>query len=327
LPLLIAAMGVAVLAYVMFLIVRPFATSLVFAIVMAVVFYPLFRRLVTPLGRGVAAGVSTATVVLVIVAPTWLIVTRLIAETTDLAGHVRTLPFDTFVVQAQEHAARWGVDIETVLRNAAQQIAGQVGSLASRIAQDIWSLFVGIILSVLAMFFLFRDGEHLVRLLTRILPMPQTLSEALVREVGVMISSNLAASFVAASIQGTLGGLAFAWIGIPAPLLWGVVMGVFCVFPIVGAWLVWAPAAIALAAAHRTWDAFLLVIIGFAVVHPVDNLLRPAIVSHATKLNGFLVLIGLLGGVQVFGPSGLLLGPVCVAVVAALMETAAAQPR
>jgi predicted PurR-regulated permease PerM len=96
-------------------------------------------------------------------------------------------------------------------------------------------------------------------------------------------------------------------------------MGFFCVFPLIGAWLVWGPAAAALALAHRPWDGVLMVVIGLALVHPVDNLLRPAIEAHTTKLNGLLVLIGLLGGVKAFGVSGLLLGLVLISVAAFLL--------
>jgi predicted PurR-regulated permease PerM len=98
-------------------------------------------------------------------------------------------------------------------------------------------------------------------------------------------------------------------------------MGFFCVFPLIGAWLVWGPAAAALALANRPWDGLLMVVIGLALVHPVDNLLRPAIVAHTTKLNGLLVLIGLIGGVQAFGAPGLLLGPVLISVAAGLLSS------
>lgn len=103
------------------------------------------------------------------------------------------------------------------------------------------------------------------------------------------------------------------------PYTVGAVMGFFSVFPFVGAWLVWGPAAAGLLITGRAWDATLLVVIGLALVHPVDNMLRPAIVAKATHLNGLLVLIGLLGGVQAFGVSGLLFGPVFISVAAALL--------
>jgi predicted PurR-regulated permease PerM len=259
------------------------------------------------------------TVVLVIIVPAMLIAGRIVDETIDLAGNVRALRFDALVARAQGHAARWGVDLEQVLRDGVQQLAGQAGLLTARVIRNTWALFIGMMVAILAMFFLFRDGKRLLPATIRALPMPAAVGQTLVTNIGSMIRSNIAASLIAASIQGTIGAVAFAWLGLPAPVLWGVVMGFFCVFPFIGAWLVWGPAAAALAMANRTWDAVLLVVIGLAVVHPIDNLLRPAIVAHATKLNGLLVLIGLLGGVQAFGASGLLLGPVLISIVAGLV--------
>jgi predicted PurR-regulated permease PerM len=320
---LIGALAIVLLGYLLFLIVRPFATALVFAVVMVVVFHPLQVRLERRLKPSFAAGLSTAAVVLAIILPAWAVAAHVVSETIDLAGNVRTLPFDSMLAHAQRHAARWGVDIDMLLRDGAQRLAGQAGLLASRIIRDAWALFVGVIVAILTMFFLFRDGERVLPIATRALPMPVAMSTALVRDIGTMISSNIAASLVAASIQGTIGGLTLAWFGLPAPVLWGVVMGFFCVFPFIGAWLVWGPAAAVLAMAGRPWDAALLVAIGLAVVHPVDNLLRPAIVAHGTKLNGLLVLMGLLGGVQAFGAAGLLLGPVVISVASGVLTASA----
>jgi len=320
---LLAVVAIAVLAYLVFLIIRPFATPLLFALVMVVVFDPLHTRLERHLRPSPAATLSTVIVVFVIIVPAVLIAGRIVDETIDLAGNIRALPFDALLARAQGHAARWGVDLEQVLHDGAQQFAGQMGLLTARVIRNTWTLFIGIIVTVLAMFFLFRDGRWLLPIAMRAIPMPAALGHTLIDNIAGMIRSNIAASLVAASIQGTIGGLAFAWLGLPAPVLWGVVMGFFCVFPFIGAWLVWAPAAAVLALANRPWDAVLLVVIGFAVVHPVDNLLRPAIVAHTTKLNGLLVLIGVLGGVEAFGASGLLLGPVLISIAAALLATRA----
>ena len=300
---LVAAFAVLLLGYLVFLIVRPFATPLVFAVVMVVVFHPLHARFERRLKPRYAAALSTLAVVLAIIVPALLIAGQVVSETVDLAGNIKTLPFDAMLASAQGHAAQWGLDVENLVRDGAQRLAAQAGVLASRILQDVWTLVVGLMVAVLATFFLFRDGTRLLPVAVRVLPMPADRSTALIHDVGAMIHSNIAASLVAAAIQGTIGGIAFAWLGLPAPVVWGVVMGFFGVFPFVGAWLVWAPAAAALAIANRPWDAAILVAIGLAVVHPVDNLLRPAIVAHSTKSNGLLVLIGLLGGVQAFGLS------------------------
>jgi predicted PurR-regulated permease PerM len=321
---LIPAAAVILLGYLVFLIVRPFATPLMFAVVMVVMFQPLSVRLERRLTPSVAAALSTLTVILIIIVPAVLVASRIVSETIDLAGNVRSLPFDTILARAQGHATRWGIDLDTVIREGAQRLAGQAGILASRVIHDVWALSVGIVIAILAMFFLFRDGARVLPVAVRALPLPTPVSQSLVRDVGAMIASSIAASLAAASIQGTIGGLTFAWLGLPAPVVWGVVMGVCCAFPLVGAWLVWGPAAVALLIAGRPWDALLLVAIGLAVVHPVDNLLRPAMMAHATKLNGFLVLVGLLGGVQAFGASGLLLGPVLMSVAVTLMKTVTA---
>jgi predicted PurR-regulated permease PerM len=326
-PGLIATLAGLGLGYLVFLTVRPFATPLVFAVVMVVVFDPLHVRLERHLRPFFAAALSTLVVVLAIIVPTVLLAGRIVDETIDLAGNVRALPLDAVVANAQGHVARWGVDLEQALRSGAQELAGRAGLVTARVIGNTGALLIGIVIAILAMFFLFRDGRRLLPAAIRALPVPDADSHALVDNVGAMIRSNIAASLVAASIQGAIGGLAFAWLGLPAPALWGAVMGFFCVFPFIGAWLVWGPAAIVLALAGRSWDAVLLVVIGLAVVHPVDNLLRPAIVAHTTKLNGLLVLIGLLGGVQAFGASGLLLGPVLMSVATGLLSARAGVER
>jgi predicted PurR-regulated permease PerM len=318
---LLSGAAILLLAYVLFLIFKPFAVALVFAAVMAVVFHPLHVRFERRMPRSWASVASTTVVVAVVIAPAFVVATGIVHETIDLASTIGSSPMEKVIAQAHGQAARLGIDLDTVVREAAQRTAGQAGQLASRVVSDVWSLFLGVVVALLATFFFFRDGEQALTIAARTLPFAKERNIGLMREIGTMINSNIAASLAAASIQGTVGGFAFAWLGLPAPILWGAVMGFFSIFPFVGAWLVWGPAAAGLAVAGRTWDAVMLVVVGLALVHPVDNVLRPAIVAKATHLNGLLVLIGLLGGVQAFGVSGLLLGPVFISVAAALLTT------
>jgi predicted PurR-regulated permease PerM len=321
---LVSGAAILVLAYIVFLIAKPFAAALVFAAVMAVVFHPVHVWLLHRLSRSSAAAVSTIVVVAIVIIPTFAIATAIVHETVDLASTLGSVPVETLIAQAHGQAARLGIDLDTLIRDAAQRTAGQAGQLASRVVRDVWTVFVGILVAVLGTYFCFRDGEQALALVRRVLPFGHERNVALMNEIGTMINANIAASLLAASIQGTVGGVTFAFLGLPAPVLWGAVMGFFSVFPFFGAWLVWGPAAAGFVIAGRRWHAVLLAAIGLAVVHPVDNILRPAVVAKATRLNGLLVLIGLLGGVQAFGVSGLLLGPVFISVAAALL---AAQPQ
>jgi len=316
---LVSGVAILLLAYLLFLIFKPFAVALVFAAVVAVVFHPIQVRFERRMPKSWASVASTIVVVAVIIVPAFAVATGIVHETIDLAGTIGSAPMEKLIAQAHGQAARLGVDLNAMVREAAQRTAGQAGQLASRLVGDVWNVFLGLVVALIATFFFFRDGEQALSIAARVLPFTHERNAGLMEGIGTMINSNIAASLAAAAIQGTVGGLAFAWLGLPAPILWGAVMGFFSVFPFVGAWLVWVPAAAGLAIAGRNFDAALLVAIGLALVHPVDNMLRPAIVARATHLNGLLALIGLLGGVQAFGVSGLLLGPVFISVAAGLL--------
>jgi predicted PurR-regulated permease PerM len=109
-------------------------------------------------------------------------------------------------------------------------------------------------------------------------------------------------------------------------VLWGLVMAFVSLLPVLGAWLVWGPAALGLVLTGRPAAATVLVLIGAAIVGSVDNIIRPIMLAHATRLNGLMVLISLLGGVEAFGLVGILLGPLIVSIVLALLSTYRREP-
>jgi len=125
---------------------------------------------------------------------------------------------------------------------------------------------------------------------------------------------------VISAIQGILGGIAFAFLGLPSPVMWGVVMFLFSMIPMAGAAIVWAPAAIYLFATGNIAKGVILVIWGGGVIGMIDNLLRPRLVGERTRLHELVVFFSVLGGLQVFGVLGLVVGPVVVAIGLSLLE-------
>jgi predicted PurR-regulated permease PerM len=330
-PAVTLVMGL-VLAYLTFLVVEPFATPLVFAVVMVIVFDPLHTRFLRRVGPAAAAALGTASVVLLTLIPLFLVAGRVVGEAVNLVQSLDQGPFERALAQAQGLATRFGVDLQALVRQTAQQVAGGAGTLASRVVRDVWGVMLGTVITMFATFFLFRDGRQIVERLPDFMPMERNQAERLLKEIRGMVQSNITASLVAASLQGAIGGITFAVIGLPAAVLWGVVMAFVSLFPVVGAWLVWGPAAVGLVLSGRPGAAIALVAIGVAIVGSVDNIVRPIMLARATRMNGLLVLISLLGGVQAFGLVGLLLGPLLVSVVLALLAMyrttapAAAQP-
>lgn len=317
---IITAAIVLFLAYLLLLIFAPFATPLVFAAVVVVVFYPMHVWFKHRMPNALSALLSTIIVLIIIIIPVFAISAGIAQETIDLAQTVGTFSIEKIVSHAHTLAAKIGLDLDIIIRDVAQRIAGQAGKLASQVIGDTLSIVIGCIVALLATFYFFRDGEIILAKI-RSLPVNKKLNESLIKDVGTIIKLNIAASFAAASLQGLVGGLAFAWLNLPAPILWGTVMAFFSIFPFIGSWLIWVPTAIGLAISDRIMDAVILAIIGIAIINPIDNIIRPAIVSSGTHLNVLLILIGLLGGLQAFGVSGLLLGPVLVIVAATLLRT------
>ena len=144
--------------------------------------------------------------------------------------------------------------------------------------------------------------------------------DRLFERVGDSIHATIYGTLVVSAVQGLLGGLMFWWLGLPAPLLWGVVMGLLAVVPVLGAFVVWIPAAFFLALEGSWGKALILTLWGGVVVAGIDNVLYPILIGNRLKTHTVLAFISVVGGLTLFGPSGLILGPIALTITAALLE-------
>ena len=144
--------------------------------------------------------------------------------------------------------------------------------------------------------------------------------DQLFANVSDTVHATLYGTITVAIVQGALGGLMFWWLGLPAPLLWGVVMGLLAVVPVLGAFVIWIPAAIFLVLEGSGAKALLLTLWGVIVVGGIDNLLYPMLVGKRLRMHTVPAFIAIVGGLIVFGPSGLILGPVIVTVTRLLLH-------
>ena len=158
-----------------------------------------------------------------------------------------------------------------------------------------------------------RDGEHLLEVIVRALPLGDDRERELFRKFAEVSRATVKGTLVIGFIQGVLGGMMFAILGIQGAVFWGVVMLVLSLLPVVGTGLVWGPAALILIANGAWQKGAFLIAFGVLVIGLVDNLLRPIIVGRETKMPDYLVLLSTLGGLTVFGVSGFVIGPVIAA--------------
>lgn len=320
-------------AYLVYQLFRPFLVPLAWAAVLAICFYPMHRRFERRLGRGRAAFLSTLSVALLIIVPIFSVASAFVSEASTILSDVPRL-----LAEMPASAHRWlqaaldyvpggeTIDASAVLGDSAKRLAAFLSGQAAGVLQDLVVFLIDLVITIFALFFLFRDAALVMAALRRVIPLEPDVRERLIHQTGAMVTASVTAGLIVAATQGVLTGLTFWILGLPAPVFWGVVVGGLCLLPF-GAWVVWGPAAIWLIVSGSVVRGLVLAGVGAGVISSVDNVLRPILLSERSEMNGLLLLISLLGGVVAFGTVGFVLGPVLMAAAVALFEAFTSDPQ
>jgi predicted PurR-regulated permease PerM len=314
--------------------VRGFLVPIFWAAVFAILFQPAFQRLTVELKgrRSAAAGIATLLVVVAVLIPAALLLGALARQALSLynraaTGDINLMAPVTWVERqipaATEFLSRYGISLEQVRaggENAALFATQWIATRAVGWGQNVLlaTLFFGLMLYFL--FFFFRDGQRIVDGIIRALPLGENRERRLLAKFAEVSRATVKGTLVVAAVQGTLGGIMFAIVGIDAAVFWGVAMGVLSLLPAVGPALVWVPAAIILIAMGSVWQAVVVIVAGTLVIGLVDNVLRPILVGRATQMPDYLVLLATLGGLSAFGLAGFVAGPVIAALFLVIWE-------
>lgn len=320
--------------YLNWLMMLPFFGVLAWAAVLAVVFNPVHKRILARTkSPSWSAVLSSLLVILLVMLPVSLITLAVINEAAKFADKLQEMmsqggdlldpnsPLTGSYVRLIEQyvnldALREQGFIVERLRGLSGTIArgtlGFVGGLLGAVVQVFFIVFT--------MYYLFRDGDSIRHALRDALPLEKEQARQLLIRTREVVSASVNGVLIISFIQGALGGIAFWVLGLPSPLLWAVVMMLLSLIPVAGAFIVWVPAAIYLALTGAYVKALLLTVWGMLVIGSADNFLRPKLVGDKTRLHELLIFFSVLGGLQVFGVLGLVLGPVVVAVTLALVD-------
>ncbi len=322
----------AVVVYLCLLVLGPFLNVIAWSSVLAITFYPVHQQLVRKTRRvSLSAFISSALVVVVFVIPLLFITGVAINELLALGGSLqRTFSDDTGVngVQPLRRVYGWltgrlGLDADAVVawvRQHASELARVAAAYTMAIAASVTGAVVSFVFIVFATFLLFRDGARMVARIPDLLPFERTRSEALLVRIRDVIYGGVYGIVVIALIQGALCGGMFWVLEIPSAALWGMVTVLTSVLPLVGAAAVWVPGAVYLVVTGHWVQAVILAVWGIVVISGVDNFLRPRLVGGRVGLSELVMFFALLGGLQVFGVLGIVLGPVLFAIAASIFE-------
>jgi len=322
--------------YLLLLVLQPFAGSMAWAIFLAFILHPFHRWLTRKLGNrpGTSAGIITGLTPFALLTPLTLLGVAFANQAKGLIEYLRTrdLHLDgSLLLEIEKYpvigpAARFAreelqlnaTDLQEWITRAAEAAVRNVGSLGSGIVLGALGTLVGFFFMLFLMFFFVRDGQAMFARLKRLIPVPEEHREQLFNHLASVTRGVFYGIGLTAIVQGTMVGIGFAIAGLPSPVVFGVLAAVLALLPAGGAAIVWIPAVLYLGATGRLTAAVIMLAWG-VVISTSDNILRPILVSRHAPVSAFTVFVGVVGGIAAFGTIGIVVGPVFLALVAAIL--------
>ncbi|MDA1197286.1 MAG: AI-2E family transporter [Nanoarchaeota archaeon] len=330
-----------VLTVIAFLIIRPFIAAILGGIILAYICYPIYRWIRNKLKRKTPAALITCILLIIVL----LVPTTVILNTLTKEAYVG------YILSKQKVAATEAIlgecDLSNTICKAVQplnnfiqepqvqyQIQSSIEKFTSYILDNISNIVLSIPKFLLSMFFMLftmyyalKEGHHVVRLAQKLIPLKAGVKQKLYKKITKTTFAVVYGYIIVAIIQGSLGAIGFLIFGISSPLSWGIVMGFLALFPLIGTPIIWVPAGLL-----KLMDgiinnetgtivaAIALLLYGIFIISGIDNILRPKIIGSQAKVHPWIILMGVLGGILMFGFIGLIVGPLILTTFVILCE-------
>jgi predicted PurR-regulated permease PerM len=327
----------ALVLYGLLLVLQPFAGSMAWAVFLAFLLAPTQHWLTRKLGGrgGTSAGILTGLTPFALLIPLTLLGISFANQARALVSYIQNSPFrldgSTFANLeqypvigpvarlAREQLSVSGADIQAWLTNAAQTLLKNVASVSGGVVLSALGTLVGFFFMLFLLFFFLRDGASMFDRLQRLIPVPEEHREQLFAHLSSVTRGVFYGIGLTALCQGVLVTIGFAIAGLPSPVVFGVLATILALLPAGGAAIVWIPGVLYLGA-HGRWGMATFLLIWGVIVSTSDNILRPVLVSRYAPVSAFMVFVGVVGGIAAFGAIGIVVGPVFLALVAAILD-------
>ncbi len=320
---------------VLFEMTKLFLVPVVLAATFAGLFYPLYTKLLHwTRGRdGLSALTCCVALLLGLLVPAYVVTDLVLQESLNIyksAGRWTTSFLSgSSGINLQEKLDQFELlrsldlnhlDWQQPLQDALKTTAGWATSFINTTSRGTLQLVANLFITLFTMFYFFRDGPLLLRRLHELSPLDPRYGRGLIERFASVSRATIKGTLFIGLIQGTLGGLTLWAFGFSSPALWGVVMVILSIIPLVGTWMVLYPAGIFEILSGNPWSGIAIVLITALIISSVDNILRPYLVGRDTGMHDLLVFFSTLGGLSVFGVMGFIIGPVLAALFVALLE-------
>ena len=297
------------LLYLSFLIIKPYATYILLALVLSFSFYPTYKKLEKILrSPNLTATIMILFIILIIVIPVILVASSIISQASNAYNNYDSKIIEELSTQINERLGTQ-INLTTHVENLFNSIGSLIIKNAPGFVGGVTDLTIGFFIMFVGMFYLFKKGHLTNSIIMKYLPLKEQYKKDLIKEVKAVTHAVVYSQIIVSLVQGILLGISFAVFGLPNPIFWGFIATILSFLPVVGAPLVWIPGAVIKLLTGSVGTAIGILLFNGIITMNIDNFMRPRIVSNNSRLHPFITLIGIIGGLKIFGFIGILLGP------------------
>lgn len=306
------------------LLLQTYWQYLFFAVLFAVLFIGLNESLTEQIGKNSSAAIITIGIIMLLVVPTIYIVSETVyqapaAYQTVVNGLDKEVVRNILGVSGDEVRAL-AIALGEKLRQNVLQNAGAYLNRAS-------DMIIGMVIMFMTLFFLLRDGKRMITSFVKNAPVKRGQTEKLLAHLRLVVNAVVVGQLVTAAVQGALVGALLWVLGIPNAIFWGVIAALVSIIPVFGPFLIYIPATVFLFVEERYVAAIVTLAFGILIISQVDNVLRPYIASRTANIHPLIPILGVIGGLKLWGFVGFILGPLVLAAFVTLYSFATADVK
>ncbi|MWV63844.1 AI-2E family transporter [Halorubrum sp. JWXQ-INN 858] len=301
-------------------IVLPFVEYVIASVILAYVLYPIHDRLEERIGAMPSAIALIAASIVAVILPLAYISSVFVRDLTAIASGETDLDVAAIEARIAELTGE-EIEIATWLASAGQVLLESLFGGVGEVFAGVLRASLGAALSLFLLYYVLREGPEFVAWVRELVPLPDDVTDGLFAKIDATTWGVVIGHISVALLQAVVAGVGLWVAGIPNVVFWTFVMAVLALLPLIGAFLVWGPAAVYLVVVDEVTAGVLLAVYGIAIVSMVDNYARPIVIDKQAHLNPGIILVGVFGGIYSIGFTGLFVGPIVIGVLAATLET------
>ena len=328
--LFFASLGMVTILF--FYLLKPFFFPIFWAAVIAGVFRPLYSRINRKLNRpNLSTAILFLLIALIILLPLGTVGKLVFNESVQLyetmnpnAKHMdRSLQHLMDTISGNSVAHLFHINKAMLISKTTEVVQGITNYIfihLTELTQNTLGLLIQFAIMLYTLFFFVRDGDRFLRTAMKVIPLGMGREKFLYKRFIATARSTLKVTLIIGGIQGTLGGLVFLVTDVEGALIWGLLMILMAIVPLVGCSIIWAPTGILMLLTGHIWEGAMILAVGFLVISTVDNVLRPILIGQDVEMHPLLIFLSTLGGIILFGFSGFVIGPVITSLLIAIWE-------